>query len=293
VQELVFHRSFSHSLLFVVLGGGVFAYASWKLFKWEKLTLKDLFWVFSLCFLTHILLDTCTTWGTQLLWPFTSYGYAFYNVFVVDPFYTVPFIGFLIAVMFFNRSNPWRARLNWMGIGLSTAYLITGLLLQQHAKNIFQENLRAQGIEVEQMITKTTPFNIILWTCSAKTAQGYYTGFYSFLDADEHVTFEYEPAHTELIAPYTSYAEVQTLLKVSKGYYTVEEIPGGVLMNDLRFGKFNGWQGEEKGEYVFKYEIKPVASGELSIEQINYRKPINKAYLTAFYQRIWGDKLKE
>ena len=130
IEGLVFHRSFSHSLLFVVLGAWLFSYVSWKAFRWKNLEYKDLFWTFSLCFLTHILLDTCTTFGTQLLWPFTTYGFALYNVFVVDPFYTVPFLLILIAIMFLKRDNTWRRKLNWIAITLSTSYLIAGLVLQ-------------------------------------------------------------------------------------------------------------------------------------------------------------------
>lgn len=290
VDELTFHRSFSHSLVFVILGGWIFAYGSWKLFSWKKVSITDLFWLFSLAFLTHILLDTCTTWGTQLLWPFSTYGFALYNVFVVDPHYTLPFLAFLIALIFFKPENPWRSRLNWMGISLSTLYLLAGLILQQRAKSVFEQNLSQQGIKATEIITKTTPFNIILWSCAIKTSEGYYTGFYSFLDDDQKVKFDFEPDNHRLLAPYLHYSEINTLQKVTKGFYTITPIRGGVLMNDLRFGKFNGWQGKEKGEYVFKYEIIPQANGLLDITQVNYRKPVDKAYITAFYNRIKGKK---
>lgn len=290
VGELVFHRSFSHSLLFAVIGGWFFAYLSWKIFKWKKLVFKDLYLLFSLCFVTHILLDICTTWGTQLLWPFSTYGYALYNVFVVDPFYTVPFLLLLITLMFFKRTNPWRSRLNWLGITLSTSYLIAGLFLQKKAVSIFKENLSQQGIKIEKMITKTTPFNIILWSCSVKTTDGYYTGFYSFFDENEKVNFDFEPANASFLEPFLGNPGIQTLIKVTKGFYTIETIDGGILMNDLRFGKFNGWQGEEKGEYVFKYTIRPLDKGNISIQQISYRRPVDKAYVEAFYNRVTGIK---
>lgn len=290
VQELTFHRSFSHSFVFVLLGGWLFAYLTQKIFKWQSVSVRDLFWVYALAFLTHILLDTCTTWGTQLLWPFSTYGFALYNVFVVDPHYTLPFLAFVIALMFFKPENPWRSRLNWIGISLSTLYLLAGLVLQQRAKSVFEQNLSEQGIKATEIITKTTPFNIILWSCSVKTPTGYYTGFYSFLDADEQEQFSFEPTNQELLSPYMTEPDILTLIQVSKGFYTVDTIPGGIVLNDLRFGKFNGWQGNEKGDYVFKYEIKPTDDGSLLIEQVNYRKPVNMAYLTAFYNRIRGEK---
>ena len=289
IQELVFHRSFSHSLIFTILGGYFFAYLFWKLFTWEKLKFKDLYLLFSLCFLTHIILDTCTTWGTQLLWPFTNYGYALYNVAVVDPFYTLPFLVLLIAVMCIKRTNILRAKLNWLGILLSTLYLITGLFLQDRARRVFEKNLAEQGIKTEVIITKPSPFNIILWSCSVKTNKGFYTGFYSFFDENTKVNFDFEPANEHLLKPYQKYKDVQTLLQVTKGFYTVDSLNNGVLINDLRFGKFNGWQGKEKGEYVFKYTIKSI-DNTVDIQPINYRKPVDKAYVKAFYNRVCGVK---
>ena len=290
VGELTFHRSFSHSLVFAALGSWLFAFATFKLFNWKQLNLYNLYWTFSLCFLTHILLDTCTTWGTQLLWPFTSYGFALYNVFVVDPFYTVPFLTLLVIILFLKKTNKWRSRLNWIGITLTTLYLIIGLFLQAKAKKVFQENMAQNEIKMESMITKTTPFNIILWSCSIKTKDGFYTGFYSFLDDNKKVQFDYEPANTALLHPFINNTDVQTLINVTKGYYTMEQTPDGVIMNDLRFGKFNGWQGKKRGEYVFRYKIKSLDNGALNIDQLNYRKPVDKPYLTAFYHRVIGIK---
>ena len=78
------------------------------------------------------------------------------------------------------------------------------------------------------------------------------------------------------------------MISVTKGYYTVDSTADGVIMNDLRFGKFNGWQGKEKGEYVFKYSIQPKENGELEIEQINYREAPDGQYFRDYYNRIKG-----
>ncbi len=287
---LEFHRSFSHSIAFAIVGGGIFAYLFWKIFNWKTIGFKALYWVFFLCFLTHILLDTCTTWGTQLLWPFSSYGYALYTIFVVDPFYTVPFLLCVLSILFIKKTNPWRRRINWFGIIWSTSYLILGFVMQHRAGAIFTKNAAAQGIQTEDMITKTTPGNIILWSCSIKTKTGFYSGFYSFFDKEDTIAFEFEPANTNLLDPFRYHREVQTLIRVSKGFYSVEKTNSGVLMNDVRFGKFNGWQGEDKGTYVFKYSIDSLEDGSLQIKENTYRETPDKAYAEAFFNRVLGKK---
>ncbi len=64
------HRGFSHSILFSLLFAPIFGWliskieknsgVSWQ--EWSKLMFWGLF--------THPILDSFTTWGTQLFWPF-------------------------------------------------------------------------------------------------------------------------------------------------------------------------------------------------------------------------------
>ena len=56
----------------------------------------------TLGYATHALLDTCTTYGTQLLWPFTDARFAWNTVSVVDPMFTLP-VGILVAISVWKR----------------------------------------------------------------------------------------------------------------------------------------------------------------------------------------------
>ncbi|HLS30827.1 MAG TPA: metal-dependent hydrolase, partial [Flavobacteriaceae bacterium] len=67
VSALEFHRGITHSLVFAVGAGLLFA---WLCEVWDKrATVKQWWWFWFLCFFTHPLLDAHTTWGTQLFWP--------------------------------------------------------------------------------------------------------------------------------------------------------------------------------------------------------------------------------
>ncbi|MEZ4986848.1 MAG: metal-dependent hydrolase [Saprospiraceae bacterium] len=66
--------------------------------------------------LTHPLPDACTTYGTQLLEPFSSLRVAWNVVSVADPLYTVPFLWLLIKASRQPRGSRLRHRYNWAGI---------------------------------------------------------------------------------------------------------------------------------------------------------------------------------
>lgn len=287
VGELKFHRSVTHSLLFALIASPLLASL---LHRWQgKASWWQWCWLFFLGFTTHALLDSFTTWGTQLFWPFSSYGVAFYNIFVIDPFYTLPFLVLLIIAAFYPRESLKRRRLLWWGIGLSSGYLALSLVFQQVAEGVFRRNLQAQGITVQQMITKATPFNILFWSATAKTEQGFYNGFYSLLDGNEEVAFTFIPDQKELLLPYLQHEDLQELLYVTKGYYAVEEDTSGMaalLINDLRFGQFNGWQ-DGSGQYAFTYTLQPNDRGPfIGQRELNWRP--DKGYFSAYVQRILG-----
>ena len=87
-SALLFHRGISHSILFALL---VAIFLSQLLTCFEQYkNLKDWFWLFFLAFTTHALLDAQTTWGVQLFWPLKA-RFALDNIFIIDPFYTLPF----------------------------------------------------------------------------------------------------------------------------------------------------------------------------------------------------------
>src|SRR5690606_718925 len=102
---LDYHRHFTHALAFVPIGGAVAALLLWPaLRRW--LPARRLLLFCLLGFATHGLLDACTTYGTQLLWPFSNSRVAWNVVSVVDPTFTLLVLG-LMAVAVARRSPRW------------------------------------------------------------------------------------------------------------------------------------------------------------------------------------------
>ena len=72
VGELTFHRSITHSFLFAVIVSPLLGLLLARLYKKDNASWQEWGWLFFWGFVTHALLDSCTTWGTQLFWPFSN-----------------------------------------------------------------------------------------------------------------------------------------------------------------------------------------------------------------------------
>ena len=95
---LEFHRQFTHALVFIPVGAGIVA-ALLHGFVRRRQSFAATYQVCLIGYATHGFLDACTSYGTQLLWPFTDYRVAWNNVSVVDPLFTLPLLALLIAGM--------------------------------------------------------------------------------------------------------------------------------------------------------------------------------------------------
>ncbi|MDP6934974.1 MAG: metal-dependent hydrolase, partial [Myxococcota bacterium] len=92
---LEYHRHFTHSLAFIPIGGAVTALCCAKLSR-GRVGFRELFLPATLGWATHGLLDSCTSYGTYLYWPFSDERVAWHLVSIVDPLFTVPLLAGVI-----------------------------------------------------------------------------------------------------------------------------------------------------------------------------------------------------
>ena len=94
---LEFHRQFTHSLIFIPIGGLICAVVFYYLFSKRKgMTFKKTYIFTTLGYGTHGLLDSCTSYGTQLLWPFSDNRISWNTISIVDPLFTMPILVLII-----------------------------------------------------------------------------------------------------------------------------------------------------------------------------------------------------
>ena len=155
--KLEYHRQFTHALIFIPVGAFLVALFSRLLFK------KYLNWIetYIICLIgyaTHGLLDACTSYGTQLLWPFSDMRVSWNNVSVIDPFLTIPVIVFvIIAVLRKNKLIP------FLGIIYIFIYLGFGLVQSNRAEEVGKKIASIRGHESMRLTVKPSLGNLFLW----------------------------------------------------------------------------------------------------------------------------------
>src|SRR5690606_170787 len=170
VEYVNFHRGFSHSLVFGFLVAPVLG---WLLSKspWSQ---GQSFWLwtqlFFWCIFTHPLLDSFTSYGTQLFLPFSDYRVELNTIFIIDPAYTLPMLAGLIAVMFLNRQSTVRRNVVFASILLSHVYLLFTIVNKYFiVEPAIKVAMARQNVAVEQYQTIPAPLQNFLWQGIIKT----------------------------------------------------------------------------------------------------------------------------
>ncbi len=251
VTSTEWHRGFSHSILFSILMAPILGWLISKIERKSVASARDwtllMFWGL----FTHPILDAFTTWGTQLFWPF-DLRLAFQNIFVIDPLYTIPFLIFLIMALRQKRDNVKRRKYNYLGLIISSAYLLITLILKGIAYGQFIEQLEAQGISYQQIDIRPTAFNSILWTANVDAGDAYLIGDYSFFDS-KPIRFKSYPKNHELLGRLKTYDKVRRLITISEGWFIITKVENIIYFNDLRFGILS--TGERETKFVFSYQL--------------------------------------
>jgi len=282
VTALEIHRGFTHSIVFSVVFAPIFG---WLVSRWEKTaSWKNWSWLFFWGFLTHPLLDAHTTWGTQLFWPL-DLRLAYKNIFVIDPLYTLPFLVFVILAMRKKRTSPKRRKLNNLGLIISSAYMLLTLILKGITYQKFTEALQQQNIQYSEIETKPSPFNTILWTANVDTKDAYLIGHYSFFDA-QPIQFTAYPKNHEWIEDLKEEENVQRLIKITKGWYTITKENEKLYLNDLRFGLLGFSPSAKNFTFSFQLEKK---NGEVIITEKEKDTQDAKKLLGELWKRILGN----
>ena len=168
---LEFHRQFTHSLIFIPIGGLICASIFYVLFvRYSNLTFKQTYLYCTLGYATHGLLDSCTSYGTQLFWPFTNYRFSWDTVSIIDPILTLPLL--ILVIVAAARKNPKFALIGFIWV---ICYQFIGIYQNHRASEIGWQIAAQYGHTPIRLNAKPTLGNIILWRVIYETDEGFYT----------------------------------------------------------------------------------------------------------------------
>lgn len=254
VQEIIIHRGISHSLFFSVVAAPVFGWMLYRRYQNKPATWEDWSMMVFLAIITHIFIDACTSYGTQVLQPFSNYSLSFNTIFIIDPFYTLPLMAGIVTALFMKR-KPARRWANYIGLGISSAYMLAGFGIKSHVDSVFEQNFNKQQISVDRYMTTPMPLTEFLWVGYAISGDDIYGGLYSIFDKDKNITFQKLDMNRELIQAYKNQLPVERILWFSHGYYQAEKSEDALKMHDLRFGRSDLWLSPGSANMVWTYNL--------------------------------------
>lgn len=154
---LEYHRHFTHALAFIPIGALLCALALHRIMR-AHLPFKATYLFAVLGFASHGVLDACTTYGTQLFWPFSSARIAWDIVAVIDPFFTVPVIALLILAV--RRGRPLLAG---AAVAWAVAYLALGVLQHGRAIAAVSELAASRDHSTSRVVALPVVGSLLLW----------------------------------------------------------------------------------------------------------------------------------
>ncbi len=167
---LEYHRQFTHSLVFIPFGGLVCAlFLFYVVGRRRQLSFLKSWLYCSLGYATHALLDACTSYGTQLLWPFSHQRFAWNTMPIVDPLYTLPILGLVLLSAIKKNFGLARVALVWVLL-----YPCMGLLQRDRAVAAGWLQAAERGHQPMRLEAKPSFGNLLLWKVIYETEQNFY-----------------------------------------------------------------------------------------------------------------------
>ena len=281
---LEFHRQFTHSLIFIPLGGlvcaGVFY---WLLGRFTPFGFKQIYIYCTLGYATHAVLDACTSYGTQLLWPFTNARYSWDTISAVDPLLSLPLLLLIIVAGWLNKPRYALAGLIWVIVCQGV-----GFYQNQRAAEIGWRLARERGHQPLRLVAKPTLGNLILWKVVYEVDDGFYSdGVRLGLKARVYPGVFAAKLNVEKHFPWLSETsqqarDLQRFTWFSQGFVSFDPAQPN-RVTDLRYSLL-----PNQSTGLWSIRLSPQAGPR---EHVSYRadRAISKQDIVSFYRMLLGE----
>jgi inner membrane protein len=188
--DLRVHRGFTHSVLALLLAS--FGLAKPFAHRWKRQKVTPLLagWFVFLVWSTHILIDCFTTYGTQVMWPFSMYPVSFDNLFIVDPLFTLPLIVALVWGLRIDAKR-WKkgegVKMTAVCLAISSCYVGLSFWAKYSVSSRMLSDFERRGITSVRMRDSPAPFSILLWRGVIEREDEFWVCYRSIFDGDEQV----------------------------------------------------------------------------------------------------------
>jgi inner membrane protein len=279
-RALLFHRGITHSLFFALVMGLLLAWLAKNLHRKHVLSFATLAFFFCFQLALHDLLDTCNSYGTGLLEPFSPHRFSINLLYVADPLFTIGLVIGALVLIF--KSGKAQHRVVWAktAIAVSVVYLCFSFI----NKIVIDSKVDA-SIKQKNYFTTPAPFNNMLWYVVANAGSGYYTGYSSVWDKSA-IDYGFHSKNDSLLNKTGNISLKNNLITFADDYYTVADSGSTIYVNILRFEQVQGWQNTRE-PFALRYPLSATDNENMIIQKgrlTGWNKNTFKLYL----QRIAG-----
>lgn len=285
-ENLLAHRGFTHSFLFLII---ITLFLAALMFRFERRNhLSFQQWAFFIGFeiAIHLFVDVFNAYGTGLLEPFSHKRFSLHAMFVADPFFS--FAPGIAAVVLFIKKSGASGRTFWQkfGIIIPLVYLGYCAVNKTMVDSDIERILTRKNINHQSLLTTPTPLNNWLWYVAAKSDSGFYVGYRSVFDKREDIDLHFFPQEKKLLQGVADKEEIQKLIRFSQEYYVVQQWHDTIVFNDLRFGQIVGWHDPNE-KFVFHYFLQRKGGNAVVLQRGRFAKwDLNT--LRSLWERISG-----
>lgn len=285
-ENLLAHRGFTHSILFLLISTPFIAMLAERWHRPHNIRLKRWMVFFGLQGLIHLFIDGMNVYGVGWLEPFHHHRFAFNWIFVADPFFSIwPGLA-LLVLLILKRKDHRRQWWRRFGIGMSAIYLLYCGLNKAKIDSDTREIFSQQDIRWNDYFTTPTPLNNWLWYVVAATDSGYYIGYRSLFDRQRTIDFHYVARNEHLLEPVKDHEDLQKLIRFSKGFYSVANRNDTLVFSDLRFGEMIGWR-DKGAPFVFYYYLRHPDDNQFLVQRGRFARWDRSAF-QSLIRRIRG-----
>jgi inner membrane protein len=281
VNDFVYHRGFSHSLILLALLSPIIAWMIASVHpdtkryygRWVLLSL--------LVLEGSVLLDLLTIYGTQIFWPVDTTPMAIPILFIIDPFFTLPIFSGVLTVLLIKRHRTLGHRLNMVGLVLSLVYVAWAFGAAEFVERRVTEKLARQEVSYSRFLSSPAPFNTLLWRVVGIDKDRYFETYFSLFDRETPLFVDFYPRNLNLMAGIEEHPPVVKLRRFTRGYYAFSTVGEYVAMTDLRMGS--------EPDYVFRFKVAKLdGSHSAPIDDQRLKTTQDWRRLAWVWARIWN-----
>ncbi len=182
--SIEFHRHFTHSVFFAPIGGFLIGLILW-LFFFKKHNFFKIYFFSFLGFLSHGFLDSCTSFGTHLLWPLSEARYAWNIISIVDPVFTFSLL--LLVILYILIKS---IKINLLAVFFTIFYLSFGSYQKYKAEEFVLNHYENKIFNIQRILVKPTIGNLFLWRTIIQTDKVFYVNAVNVMPLRENKLYK-------------------------------------------------------------------------------------------------------